>query len=226
MVTVNKEFALKVLKVVDAGLIDGVGHPEPGKMCVEAAVAYASGEDHNDRPSCVHPQLRNIKINLNDASGWEGPDERALGLRRIAIAQLGSVKKFNITTFNKLVCAQYTKFHNEYVKGKLAGLSLKELYASLFIKGSESEALSEFRLMTDNIPGKVEAWGHDLEDYAATLSEYYDYSDQQALELTAEWGVQALKKMKMPGCKFLYLTETKRRKPKAKAKSKVRRAKR
>lgn len=38
---VTREIAVKVLEVVDCGLSSGLGKPEPGNMCVEAAVCYA-----------------------------------------------------------------------------------------------------------------------------------------------------------------------------------------
>ena len=59
-------------------------------MCVEAAVCYALGLPHGDDPGCVSPALRRLKIRLNDAARWSSPMARAAGLRRLAIAQLGS----------------------------------------------------------------------------------------------------------------------------------------
>jgi hypothetical protein len=85
----TKEFAQKVLSVVDAGLVAGVGRPVPGQMCVEAAVNYAMGKPHGDEPDCVSPALRRLKIKLND-SRWSSNVARTKGLRRLAIAQLGS----------------------------------------------------------------------------------------------------------------------------------------
>jgi hypothetical protein len=85
----TEQFARKVLEVVDAGLVSGLGEPVPGKMCVEAAVNYAMGRPHGDEPDCVSPALRNLKITLND-SRWSTNKARTAGLRRLAIAQLGS----------------------------------------------------------------------------------------------------------------------------------------
>jgi hypothetical protein len=79
----------KLLTVVDAGLVKGVGVPEPGKMCVEAAVCYVLNLPHDDNPQCVTPALRELKIRLNDCE-WSSPQARAKGLRRLAVAQLGS----------------------------------------------------------------------------------------------------------------------------------------
>jgi len=38
---ITREMATKVRDTVAAGLVQGVGVQEPGKMCVEAAVCYA-----------------------------------------------------------------------------------------------------------------------------------------------------------------------------------------
>jgi hypothetical protein len=86
---INKKLAAKVLSVIDAGLVSGLGTPEPGKMCIEAAVNYALGAPHGDKPACVSPALRDLKINLNDAN-WSTNAARTKGLRRLGIAQLGS----------------------------------------------------------------------------------------------------------------------------------------
>jgi hypothetical protein len=85
----SKDIAQKVLATVDAGLCSGKGKPVPGQMCVEAAVCFALGEPHGDEPSCVGAAVRSAKIALND-SGWSTNEARAKGMRRIAIAQLGS----------------------------------------------------------------------------------------------------------------------------------------
>jgi len=86
---ITREIATKVRDVVDAGLVSGVGEPIPGQMCVEAAVCYAMGLPHGDDPSCVSPVFRALKIKLNDKN-WSSPLARAAGLRRLAVAQLGS----------------------------------------------------------------------------------------------------------------------------------------
>jgi hypothetical protein len=86
---ITREIAEIVRDTVDAGLVKGVGVAEPGKMCVEAAVCYALGLPHGDDPGCVSSALRRLKIRLND-SNWSSDTARAKGLRRLALAQLGS----------------------------------------------------------------------------------------------------------------------------------------
>src|SRR5690349_4673650 len=87
----NEDVAKKVLETVDAGLCRGMGEPVPGQMCVEAAVCYALGLPHSDNPPCVGEAIRSFKIQLND-SCWSSNAARAKGMRRVAVAQLGSIE--------------------------------------------------------------------------------------------------------------------------------------
>ena len=101
---ITREIAEKVRDTVDAGLVSGIGEPVPGQMCVEAAVCYAMGLPHSDQPSCVAPVLRRLKIALNDKS-WSSPQARAAGLRRLAVAQLGSAGVLDEREFTRRVAA-------------------------------------------------------------------------------------------------------------------------
>jgi hypothetical protein len=89
-VMVTELLVKKVLEIVDAGFTKGLGNPEAGQLCVEAAVCLAVGEEHNARPSCIGAAVRDYLVILNDADGWGTNAERARGLRRLAVAQLGS----------------------------------------------------------------------------------------------------------------------------------------
>jgi hypothetical protein len=100
---ITKTIAKKVLKIVDTGLVCGLGSPIPGRMCVEAAVCFALGEPHGDSPSCVDEVVRSFKIRLND-SAWSCDAARTKGMRRIAVAQLGSKDVINVRLFHTLVC--------------------------------------------------------------------------------------------------------------------------
>ena len=98
MTTITVEQAARVLETVDAGLIGGLGDPQPGQMCVEAAVCFALGLPHDDQPACVAPTIRSFVIRLNDAE-WSSKGARAKGMRRLAIAQLGSAGHINQRKF-------------------------------------------------------------------------------------------------------------------------------
>ena len=97
---VNLETARRVLEVVDAGLVYGLGNPKPGECCVEAAVCYALGEPHSERPACVHRVVRDIKVSINDAP-WSSNKARAAGLRRVAIAGLGTAGTLDVEQFKR-----------------------------------------------------------------------------------------------------------------------------
>ena len=56
--TITDELVQKIRTTVDAGLSHGLGRPEPGQMCVEAAVCYALGLPHTDEPMCVGSAVR------------------------------------------------------------------------------------------------------------------------------------------------------------------------
>jgi hypothetical protein len=96
--------AKKVLETVDAGLVHGMGEPVPGKMCVEAAVCFALGLPHGDDPPCVGRAVRAFKIKIND-SRWSSDEARAKGMRRVAIAQLGS-DQIDQVAFAKIVAEE------------------------------------------------------------------------------------------------------------------------
>lgn len=85
---VTSELVGKIEEVLGRGLCTGKGDPQ-GRMCVEAAVCFAMGLPHGDDPPCVGLSVRNFKITLND-SKWSSDLARAKGMRKIAIAQLGS----------------------------------------------------------------------------------------------------------------------------------------
>jgi hypothetical protein len=102
MTVITREVAEKVRDTVAAGLVSGMGDPVPGQMCVEAAVCYALGLPHGDDPGCVSETLRALKIRLND-SRWSSPQARAQGLRRLAVAQLGSAGELDDQEFRRRV---------------------------------------------------------------------------------------------------------------------------
>jgi hypothetical protein len=86
---VTKEHAIKIVELLSHGLVRGLGSQKPGQMCVEAAVCFALDLPHGDNPPCVGFQVRKFKIGLNDKP-WSSNAMRALGMRELAVAQLGS----------------------------------------------------------------------------------------------------------------------------------------
>jgi hypothetical protein len=212
-ITITKALASKVLEVVDKGLTDGLDdgdrsietkdgycRPAPGHMCVEAAVCYALGEDHDDRPSCVYGTIREIKIQLNDSDVWKSEKDRAKQLRRLAIAQLGSKETFKSTA---------SKIRLEKL---LKGAIHKHIISNLVIEDEEPGSYWTRPDFTELAPISLENYLKSKvdveEDVEHLLGGSYDFSlSRKELIGFAEELVQILVKFKVPGTKFLYLTE-------------------
>ena len=218
MSTINLEVARKLLSVVDAGLVHGMGKPEPGKMCVEAAVCFALGLPHGDDPKCVAPSLRRLKIRLND-SRWSSDQARAKGLRRLALIQLGSAGVLDEREFAK----------------RCARLAIQTCIPAAFraaagvLKSPAKEQLLKYADLCEREPTRENAIAAKNEAktaaadaaaaYAAAAAAYaYDaaYADADAdayaardksLAAFAEGVVQILVDMKVPGVQWLHLTE-------------------
>src|ERR1700741_4298635 len=101
-IEINEGHAKKILHLLSFGLVNGLGKPEPGKMCIEAVVNHALGRPHGDNPGCVHEPLRRLKVRLND-SNWSSNEARAKGLTRLGLAQLGSKGVLDTQEFKKRV---------------------------------------------------------------------------------------------------------------------------
>jgi hypothetical protein len=97
---ITEPIVRKLIETVDAGLCSGLGRPQPGQMCVEAAVCYALGLPHSDEPPCVSAAVRAVKISLND-SAWSSNAARAKGMRKLAVAQLGTKDVIDDVEFAK-----------------------------------------------------------------------------------------------------------------------------
>ena len=86
---ITAENRQKLIDIVGQGLVNGLGTPRPGDLCVEAAICLAMGEPHSDKPSCVAEPDRQFAIRINDAP-WSSPEARAEALLPLALAQLGT----------------------------------------------------------------------------------------------------------------------------------------
>jgi hypothetical protein len=208
---ITPAIAAKVLETVDAGLIGGIGKPVPGQMCVEAAVCYAMGLPHSDEPACVAPSLRRLKINLNDKS-WSSAAARAKGLRRLALAQLGSaghldepefarrVAKLAITSCAAKALRSAAKFQKDQKH-----IDALEAAADRCEREGTIEAARDARKTADAAAYAAEA-AYAADAYAADAAAYAAERDRVLSEF-AEEVVQILIEMKAPGCQWLSLTE-------------------
>ena len=223
---INISIARKVLEVVDAGLITGVGEPVPGQMCVEAAVCYALGLPHGDDPACVSRVLRSLKIRLND-SQWSSSDARAKGLRRLAVAQLGSRDVLDDREFVKRVATLTIRLSVPVALRAAASVhenpkhqeALREA-ANKCEREPTPESAREARLVAqeaqkatadttaDTYAAAAYATTTDANASAAYASAYAsaDARDKLLADF-AEGVVQILIEMNAPGCEWLPLTE-------------------
>jgi hypothetical protein len=199
--TLNEDIARKVLTAVDAGLVRGLGTQAPGKMCVEAAVCYAMGLPHGDEPTCVSPALRKFKIGLNDAY-WSSDSARARGMRRLAIAQLGSAGALDDIRFVTLLAAKA----GEWAQGA------KSTCSSAAAAAADADAARAADAAAAAYGPRYAAYAAAAAAYAAAAAAFAaafaaGAARDTALSKFAEDVVQILIEMKAPGCAFLYLTE-------------------
>lgn len=193
MTVITQSIAERVLSVVDKGLVRGMGQPIPGKMCVEAAVCFALGQEHGDNPSCVEDSLRRFKININDSGIWSSDHYRAKGLRRLAIAQLGTFNNFDQIMF----LSKLKSLISSYAKSA-------EITGIIFSK----DAINSLKYIDNkdfNVHDRISLSAYSLSHIACS----YDGLEMQEHIFTkmCEEVVQILVEMNTPGSKFLYLTE-------------------
>jgi len=136
---VTLEQARRVLEVIDCGLVSGLGNPELGEMCVEAAVCFAFGEPHSAYPKCVHENLADLKVELNDAR-WSNNEARTAGMRRLAIAQLGTAGTLDPKAFRAALRIEGTR--------RLTPLCLRVAAAIARLNGDEKQAEKTEKIAT------------------------------------------------------------------------------
>ncbi len=208
---VDLQLAKRVLETVDAGLCSGIGKPVPGQMCVEAAVCYAMGLPHGDEPTCVSKAVRSVKIGLND-SIWSSNTTRARGMRKLAIAQLGSkdviddiefVKQLSKMTITKIVprALRYAaSIHPDLIHKQ----ALEYAAVGCEIEGREAASAAAWAAASEAAWAASEA---ARAARAASEAASEAASVDNELTLFADEVTEILVQMKSPGCEFLYLCE-------------------
>lgn len=231
----TRAHARKILSLLSHGLVKGQGDPEPGKMCVEAAVCFAMGLPHSDEPPCVGSAVRSFKIALND-SEWSSNTARADGMRRIAIAQLGSAE-LDQREFSRLLSIETIRVIVPYALREAAKKAVnrghREALTASALACESSPSLENCEKAREAAKAAWEAaWEEEWEAWEAAKAakaaweawEAWEAADQAAdqaavraaawaavadkdkpLQLIAECAVQVLIKMKCPGTKWLDL---------------------
>ena len=214
----TREIARKVLQTVDAGLVKGLGNPVPGQMCIEAAVCYALGMPHGDDPKCIGRAVRSYKIRLND-SRWSSDAARAKGMRRVAIAQLGS-DQIDQNEFCKEVALQGVRQILPIALRAVAKM-IPDHAATLEASAIACEAVGEFA-QAQSVAAAANKAARNAAAYAAAdeaayaaaaaaadaaAAAYADAARDDVLAKAAEIGVQALIKLGSKGCEWLDLCD-------------------
>ena len=223
---IDESTVSSLLSVVDQGLSKGLGSPVPGHMCVEAAVCYSLGLPHSDDPLCVAPSLRKLKIKINDAE-WYSKHTRAKGLRRLAVAQLGTNETLNEQEFVKRVVIMLVKttlaniVKDEELKNQCIAVETLEqakkaatavYYDKTIIKDNFAfrVAHSAYFAVLYIIKAKAEfnlSVTHVIHAVISSTLLHNVLEKDKALSDFCENVVQILIDMKSPGCEYLYLTE-------------------
>ena len=176
---ITENHVRRLLTVVDHGLVRGLGVREPGKFCIEAAVCYALELPHSDDPKCVAQPLRRLKIRLND-SAWSNNMARAKGMRRLAVAQLGSAGVLDKKEFTLRVVTLAIQVYVPYA-----------LRCAASVKGNEAhaEVLESAAVACENEPTRanaVKARNVARSAYAAAASYAADVAAAAAATVAAE----------------------------------------
>ena len=206
---ITQSQVIKLLGVIDAGLVKGVGNPIPGKMCVEAAVCFALGLPHGDDPKCVAPALRSLKIRLND-SHWSSNGARAKGLRRLAVIQLGSKGFLDEKEFIIKCAGLVTKTSVPLALRAVASIHKDSAHAQALRDAAnrcEIEGPRESALNARDVAKKAGSYADAAYAAAAAYAAYAAYARDKSLADFAEGIVQILIEMDVPGMRWLPLTE-------------------
>ena len=230
-IEINERLASKVKDVVSYGLVQGLGVPELGEMCVEAAVNYACGLPHGDNPSCVGSAVRAFKIKLNDAI-WSSNDARAKGMLKIAIGQLGS------NVIDQAAFAQIVAFKTVTVL--MPVILIDNGFNTEATLCENSKDIREARYNISQIRNRLRpAYSSSTTIYVAKIAASYAYTsstiiyagaaavaaantaavaaaaanrnyitaNDKYLNISANICLEALIELKSPGCEFLYLCD-------------------
>ena len=224
MFEITREIAIKVRDTVDAGLVKGKGIQIPGQMCVEAAVCYAMGLPHSDEPPCVSAAVRSLKIGLND-SAWSSDKIRGRGMRRLALAQLGSAGTVDDAEFNRRVIeviirrfvpialrAAASVHHKQIHKDALEAAAVNCEKAETSWAASEAARAARAASWAASGAARAASWAASgaaseaarAASWAASGAASGAASDKILAEF-AECVVLVLIEMKAPGCQWLDL---------------------
>jgi hypothetical protein len=107
----NKE---KYDQILSRGLCKGLSDADD--VCIEGAIALASGEKLNHSPKCVARVLHGLGIQMNDLTVWASRESRAKGLYKFGLAQVGT--RDSTTDKDKIDTNQFLAKLDGYIVSK------------------------------------------------------------------------------------------------------------
>lgn len=222
-IIITEKLIKKLIAVINKGLVYGMGDPVPGQMCVEAAVCYVLGYEHDDEPRCVHDDLGTFKIHVNDLRMWSSDKKRAAGLRRLAIMQLNTLGKLNWDVFSKAMSRWVIRNLPPLLVGE-GNEKLRKAAARCAKTPTWDNAVkfaAQFR--EANPEDRDEWWMGEFESFCAFPTERFNElilfltmlpierkAGERFLFDLCEASVQQLIKMKMPGSDYVELAPLKK----------------
>lgn len=203
----TKEHAEKIKELLKHGLVAGIGEPEPGKMCVEAAVCFALGLPHGDNPPCVGKEVRKFKVELNDKN-WTTPKARAEGLKELAVAQLGS-DELDQKAFRDLLWFRLGTEIQPWIWRYLATKADKDCRLAFATRMEMSKSLEECLAHARayaSAYARTSDYGYSYDygygfDYSFSYG--FGYGKDNWLTKVANVGVSVLREMNSPGVAWL-----------------------
>ena len=201
--------------ILAKGLSFGLGRPDT-QVCIEAAICMTLGLPHGDDPQCVARAVRSFKIRLND-SRWSSPQARAIGMRDLGLAQLGSLGTIDNGVFRRAVAKKTIQrvipalfrdlySNNQEVlkaakKCELEGTSESALAIKKYAVGYAAAAAA--------YAAAAAAYAADAADYAAYAADAAAYAadapknGDKYLILSAKLALETLKELNSPGIRLL-----------------------
>ncbi len=227
--------AREVVCVVSKGLGTGfTSYPVIGEMCVEVAICHALGLPHSDHPVCVGDDVRQFSLTINDSPWWYGADDRAKGLKRFAVAQLGSDAIDQNEFCDLLYVGGIKAMLPIVIRYQMADAhhasAVKALCRRIarLNKHQDAQELMQAMGQSTHLPHAVAAFCWRLGGFSTVRSasasnvcmdaieRFVEETEatavhvvRQLLELLANAAVNVLIKMKSPGTRFLYLCDPK-----------------
>jgi hypothetical protein len=230
MLKIDKVLIDKIDGYFARGLCSGVGK-KTGQVCIEAALSLALGEGLNDKPTCVQAAVRRFSVALNDKN-WSSPVARATGMRRLALAQLGSsgtvdgvafVRRLTELTIREIVPGALRGSQNVTSEMLAAAVrcetegtkaaAIAAAYAAAYDYSAYAAADYAAHAAAASADADADADADDsgaayvAADYAAYAADADDYADtsvrDEKLSQSAELAVRVLIELGSPGAAWL-----------------------